>query len=110
MMSVMAGNQLLSFSTSRPRITMLGQSSIGNGTPLLGMICLATRIDPVSSPISGTSARFSGCVLKSGILMGLLSMQISVSFLMSRGSTTLGAIVAWLSTWWSTPGVLTISE
>ena len=47
-------------------MTTLGHSSIGNGTPLLGITCLAIRTDPVSSPISGTSAFFFGCVLSSG--------------------------------------------
>ena len=58
----------------------------------------AVATEPVSSPISGTSARFSGCVLRSGIRIGLLSMQTSVSLRISAGSTTAGAIVAWLNT------------
>ena len=45
MMSVIAGNQLFLFITSRPRMSTLGHSSIGNGTPLLGMICFAIRTD-----------------------------------------------------------------
>ena len=64
MISVIAGNQLFSFSTSSPRTTTLGQSSIGNGTPLLGMICLAMRTEPVSRPMSGTSALCFGWVLR----------------------------------------------
>ncbi len=66
MMSVIAGNQLFLFITSRPRMTTLGHSSIGNGTPLLGMICFAIRTEPVSRPMSGTSALFFGCVLRYG--------------------------------------------
>ena len=66
MMSVIAGNQLFSLRISSPRMTTLGQSSIGNGTPLLGMICFAIRTEPVSSPISGTRAFFFGCVLSNG--------------------------------------------
>ncbi len=85
MISVTAGNQLCLFRISSPRMNTLGQSSIGKGTPLLGMICLATRTEAVSRPMSGTIARFSGCVLSSGILIGLLSMQISVSFSISSG-------------------------
>ena len=89
-------------------MTTLGHSSIGNGTPLLGMICLAMRIDPVSRPMSGTSAFFFGCVLSSGMWIGLLSMIFSVSCSIITGSTTAGAIVEWLSTCSSTPGVSTI--
>ena len=48
--------------------------------------------------VLGTIARFSGWVLRSGILIGLLSMQISVSFSISNGSTTAGAMVEWLKT------------
>ena len=62
-MSVMAGNQLFSLSVWSPFTSTLGQSSIGNGTPLLGMICLAIRTEPVSRPMSGTSALCFGCVL-----------------------------------------------
>ena len=64
MMSVIAGNQLCLFITSRPRTSTLGQSSIENGTPLLGMICLAIRTEPVSRPTSGTSALCFGWVLR----------------------------------------------
>ena len=42
--------------------------------------------------------------------MGLLGRRISDSLLISIGSTTNGAMVAWLSTCCSTPGVSTIEE
>ena len=53
---VIAGNQLFSLRTRKPSSTTLGQSSTENGTPLLDMICLAIRTEPVSSPINGASA------------------------------------------------------
>ena len=49
--------------TSMPCDATLGQSSIENGTPLLGMTSLAIRTEPVSRPIKGTSAFFFGCEL-----------------------------------------------
>src|SRR2546426_1402692 len=64
--SVIAGNQLFSFATRRPSRSTLGQSSIENGTPLLGITFFATRTDPVSSPISGQRAFFCGWVLRNG--------------------------------------------
>ncbi len=64
--SVIIGNQLFLFATSNPFSTTLGQSSIEKGTPLLGMICLAMRTEPVSRPISGVSAFFFGCELSIG--------------------------------------------
>ena len=66
MIRVIAGNQLFLFRISRPRMTTLGHSSIGNGTPLLGMSAFALVTDPVSRPISGTRAFFLGCVLRIG--------------------------------------------
>ena len=62
--NVSIGNQLLRFSTSRPRMITLCQSSMLNGTPLLGITCLAMRTEPVSRPINGTSALPSGCELR----------------------------------------------
>ena len=60
----MAGNQLFLFRISRPRMTTLGHSSIGNGTALLGMMRLPVATDPVSRPISGTSALCFGWLLR----------------------------------------------
>ena len=91
-------------------MTTLGQSSIGNGTPLLGMICFAMRTDPVSRPMSGTSARCFGMRAQERQLDRALGSSMSDSFSISTGSTTDGAIVAWLSTCCSTPGVLTTSR
>ena len=47
---VIAGNQLFSFKTRRPSRTRLGQSSMWNGTPLLGIICSPSATEPVSKP------------------------------------------------------------
>ena len=60
------GNQLLRFIIESPWINTLGHSSIGNGAPLLGMICFASRTDPVSKPINGDSAFLRAWVLKRG--------------------------------------------
>ena len=89
-------------------MTTLCQSSMLNGTPLLGMTCLAMRTDPVSRPISGTSALPSGCELSRLRWMGLCGSMTSVSCSIRTGSTTAGAIVEWLSTCCSTPGVSTM--
>src|ERR1022692_865849 len=59
--SVIIGNQLLRLAMVSPFTRTLGQSSMGNGTPLLGMIFLAMRTDPVSRPINGHNAFFRGC-------------------------------------------------
>ena len=88
----------------------LCQSSMGNGTPLLGITCLAMRTDPVSIPMSGTIALPSGCELSRLRWIGLFGSRISVSRSMSTGSTTAGAMVEWLSTCCSTPGVSTTSR
>ena len=55
-----------SFSTFKPSSTTLGQSSALKGTPLLAIICFAMRTEPVSRPMSGARAFFSGWLLKYG--------------------------------------------
>src|SRR2546423_15697545 len=106
MISVIAGNQLFLFITSRPRTSTLGHSSMGKGTPLLGMICFAIRTDPVSRPTSGTSALNFGWVLRYGRGIGLLLMETSVIFSIMIGSTTAGPMVEGLGTGWLGPGGL----
>jgi hypothetical protein len=64
------GNQLFALAMRRPSSTTLGQSSMGNGTALPGMIFLAMRTEPVSSPISGDSTFFCGASFGSGKLCG----------------------------------------
>ena len=69
------------------------------------MIFLAVGINPVSSPMSGTSAFPFGCELSIGRWIGLLSSKRSESLSIRTGSTTAGAIVQWLRMCCSTPGV-----
>ena len=61
---VSMGNQLWWLRISSPRKTTLGQSSMGKGTPLLGITFLAIRTEPVSSPMSGTRAFLFGWELE----------------------------------------------
>ena len=91
-------------------MTTLCQSSILNGTPLLGITYLAIRIEPVSSPISGTSALPSGCELSRLRWIGIFGSRIFISYSTITGSTTAEAIVEWLSTCCSRPGLSTISR